>query len=609
MKKIFTLLLALPFFQASAQWAAQANIPVARAQHGIVSHPNGNIYLFNGYTGASAVSDLMYVYNIATNTWTTGPNVPFTTRGIAYCLGDDNNVYSLGGTPSNNTLAQYNPVSNTWSVMAACPSGAWEGSMAAYNNRLYYTGGEGLTNLLRIYDIATNTWTTGTNLPVGVMQHKAVSDNAGNIFVIGGRTNSSTGTNTVQRYNVATGTWSIMASVPVIRNQFGSCLGPDGQIYLVCGKDAYGNNSAPFFSEVYIYNPCANTWTTGISHPVAHGELAAASVSNGIFAMGGTSGSGLTQNYFLPVTPGSLSYPSLTLTPAFNQLCANTQLTLEVSGANTYTWNTSANSSSIIVTPTANVSYTVSGTNTVGCTSTLVKSFTVNAQPTVAITGPSTNICAGTSVSLTAGGANSYTWSNNSTNTTIVVSPNSTSTYTVEGTDLNGCNNASTFSVVVAPSPSLNINSSSSILCLGSTATLTAGGADTYTWNTVSNNSAIVVSPTVTTSYTVEGTTISSGCSATATITLVVSNCTGINELSGNMILVKAYPNPNNGSFMVESTESCKLSVYNALGQLEQTLELNEYNHFKMQVQNLPAGIHFISNATKTLQLKVVVTK
>jgi N-acetylneuraminic acid mutarotase len=607
MKKIFTLLVALAFFQASAQWTAQANIPIARNQHGIVSHPNGNIYLMTG-SNTSGESNSLYIYNVALNTWTTGPNAPFSTRGPSYCLGSDNRVYLKGGVNAGPSLAAYDPALSTWTILANSPNQGWEGAMDCYNGRIYMAGGEGYESNFSIYDIATNTWAAGPSLPVGVLQHKTVSDNSGNIYVIGGRISSTTGTTTVQRYNIATGTWSIMASVPAVRNQFGSCLGPDGLIYVIGGKDSYFNNSSPYFNEVYVFNPCSNSWTATTSHPVAHGELAAATVSNGIFAMGGTNNTGLTQNYFLPVTPSSLSFPSLSLTPQSNVLCANTQVTLEVSGANTYTWNTSANSSSIIITPTANVSYTVSGTNTVGCTSTLVKSFTVNAQPTIAITGASGTICAGSSVSLTAAGADTYTWNTSSTNTSIVVSPNSTSTYTVQGTGANGCSNASTISVNVAPSPSLTLNPSSSILCLGNTATLTAGGADTYTWNTASNNSAIVVSPTVTTSYTVEGTT-SSGCSATATITLVVSNCTGINELSGNRIHVLAYPNPNNGSFMVESTETCKLSVYNALGQLQQTLELNEYNHFKVQVQNLPAGIHFISNANKTLQLKVVVTK
>lgn len=595
-------------FQTFAQWTVQAPIPAVKLQHGIVSHPNGNIYLLNGYDG-STVSNNMYIYNIALNTWTTGPNAPFADRGVSYCLGSDNRIYLKGGANTGQSFAAFNTALGTWTTLANSPNNSWEGSMDSYNGKIYLAGGENNLNNLSIYDIATNTWTAGPALPVGVMQQKTVSDNNGNIYVIGGRISSSTGTTTVQRFNIASGTWSIMASVPAIRNQFGACLGPNGLIYVIAGKDSYYNSSAPFYSDVYLYNPCSNTWTTSTSHPVAHGELAAAAVSNGIFAMGGTSGSGLTQNYFLPVTPGSLSYPSLTLTPASNQLCANTQVTLSVSGANTYTWNTSSNSNSIVVTPTANISYTVSGTNTVGCTATLVKSYTVIALPTVTATASSVTVCAGTSVSLTAGGASTYTWSNNSTNASIAVTPTGNTTYTVEGTNANGCQNSGTVGIIVNPLPNLTINTSNTVLCLGSSATITANGADTYTWNTASNSSVIVVSPTVTSTYTLNGTLSSSGCSSTATITQVVSSCTGINELTGNKLSVMAYPNPNNGQFQLKSTESCSLNLFNALGQLQRIIELNENNQFSVTVEGLSAGVYLISNTNKTVHLKIVVAE
>ena len=493
--------------------------------------------------------------------------------------------------------------------MAPCPTGAWEGSMANYNNRIYFTGGEGFTNLLRIYDIATNTWTTGASLPVGVMQHKVVSDNNGSLYVFGGRLASTTATNSVQKYNIATDTWSVVSTIPVQKNQFGAVLGPNGLIYLIAGKDNYGNNSGPFFSDVQVYNPCSNTWTTAPSHPVAHGELAAATVSNGIYAMGGTNGSGLTQNYFLPVAPGSLSYPSLTVTPASGQICANTQVTVAVSGANTYTWNTSSNSSSIVVTPTANISYTVSGTNTVGCTSTIVKNFTVNPLPTVTATASSATVCAGSNVTLTAGGANTYSWSNNSTGSVTIVTPVVDTAFTVEGTSTAGCKNSVNVSINVNPLPNLTINTSNTVLCIGSTATLTAGGANTYTWSTASNNSVLAVSPTVTTTYTLNGTNTSNGCSATATITQVVSSCTGINELTGNKMMVSAYPNPNNGEFQLQSSEACLLNLYNATGQLQRVIELNQSNNYRVTVDGLASGVYFIGNSNKTVQIKIVVTK
>lgn len=57
--------------------------------------------------------------------------------------------------------------------------------------------------------------------------------------------------------------------------------------------------------------------------------------------------------------------------------------------------------------------------------------------------------------------------------------------------------------------------------CSGSSATLTASGASTYTWSTNANTNSIVVSPLVTTNYTVR--TSNSQCNAYSTVSVIVS--------------------------------------------------------------------------------------
>ena len=77
---------------------------------------------------------------------------------------------------------------------------------------------------------------------------------------------------------------------------------------------------------------------------------------------------------------------------------------------------------------------------------------TVNALPSVTITGlPTTSICAGQSVTLTATGANTYTWSSGPVNTSIVVSPSVTTSYTATGTSsVTGCSGVKNITVNVA---------------------------------------------------------------------------------------------------------------------------------------------------------------
>lgn len=82
-----------------------------------------------------------------------------------------------------------------------------------------------------------------------------------------------------------------------------------------------------------------------------------------------------------------------------------------------------------------------------GCDSVVITQLTVNPLPIVAVSGSSI-ICIGASATFTANGANTFSWSNNQTGASIVVSPVFSTTYTVFGTDANGC--VGTSSVFVA---------------------------------------------------------------------------------------------------------------------------------------------------------------
>ncbi|MBA3665850.1 MAG: T9SS type A sorting domain-containing protein, partial [Bacteroidetes bacterium] len=127
----------------------------------------------------------------------------------------------------------------------------------------------------------------------------------------------------------------------------------------------------------------------------------------------------------------------------------------------------------------------------------------------------------GVSTTLTASGANTYSWSTSATTSLTVVNPTVASTYSVVGTDsVTGCSSTATTAVTI-DTPTISISSPASI-CSGTIAPLTASGANTYTWSTASTGSAIAVSPTVTSSYSVTGTN-TTGCLGTQTVQVIVN--------------------------------------------------------------------------------------
>lgn len=146
--------------------------------------------------------------------------------------------------------------------------------------------------------------------------------------------------------------------------------------------------------------------------------------------------------------------------------------------------------------------------------------------PTITAAANPTSVCSGQTVTLTSGGAGiggTYSWTPGGAGQTITVTPTITTTYSVVGTTSAGCSNTGTVQVVVNPTPTINAVPSSSGICTGGSLTVNYNGANTYTTNPgniVGNG--ITLSPTVTTTYTVSGTSIS-GCNGTNTFVITVS--------------------------------------------------------------------------------------
>lgn len=207
--------------------------------------------------------------------------------------------------------------------------------------------------------------------------------------------------------------------------------------------------------------------------------------------------------------------PSVVISPTTPTVCFGNSITLTGSGATTYTWSTGANTTTISVSPSSNTNYTLTGTGSNACVKSVTKTVTVN--PNLILTPTSASICIGSSIALIASGATTYSWSTGATTASISISPTTATTYTVRGTS-GSCSKTLSTTVYPASIPNTTVSTTSSSVCLGNSATLTASGATTYSWSTGATTTTIVVTPTVTTTYTLRGTT--NGCAKTVSITI-----------------------------------------------------------------------------------------
>ena len=292
----------------------------------------------------------------------------------------------------------------------------------------------------------------------------------------------------------------------------------------------------------------------------------------------------------------TITVNGLTTTPVANSaaICIGNSSTLSVTGnAYSYTWTPgNITGTNVVTSPAATTVYTLAATGDGPCIDTKTVSVTVNSLPVLTISGNS-SVCAGSAVTQTASGAQTYTWSTASTGSVVSLTPSVSATYTVTGTDVNTCVNTKTVSINVNPQPTVTASSSATLICAGQSVTINASGANSYTWSTTSVTPAIVVSPTTTTSYTVTGTN-AFNCTNTFVIAQSVSPCTGLQNQTSGLSRVVVYPNPNNGSFtfnLNSISDNTMIEIYNSIGQLITREKINSLSN-SISINDKANGIY-----------------
>lgn len=346
-------------------------------------------------------------------------------------------------------------------------------------------------------------------------------------------------------------------------------------------------------------------WTPGA---LSGSNVVVTASTNPIYTVTG-SGSSCNSTQTLAITIFPL--PNLSVS-GNNTICIGDALTQTVSGAVTYSWSNNVLGSVLTATPNMNTTYTVTGIDANTCVNSTTTQVFVNPLPTVTAVSNQPSVCAGASVSLGATGAVSYSWNAVAGNSIFVTNPTITTIYTVTGIDLNSCINSKTVSVIAVPLPSITIASTKTIICKGEKNILTVGGASSYTWalTPVSSQTAILVSPTITTTYSISGKSVE-GCLNTANFTLAVSECIGFNSIADNDSELRVYPNPSNGEITVKSEISIDLNLVDELGRVVRTFSLSDSNKHQVNVSDLANGIYFIvgKNDLVKVNQKIVVAK
>jgi len=305
-------------------------------------------------------------------------------------------------------------------------------------------------------------------------------------------------------------------------------ISPSGSTINLCNRRGGSNDN---FTNTVFTSTAANTIASGSSpFTGSYRPEAAFSAltgnSNGVWTLKvidqDASDVGTLLNWSLSINnslPTTLSY-----------VWTSNPTGLNATGATTSTIPTQATSYIVTVTE--------SGTGCVG-SATVPVTISPNLSLSVNSTG---DICPGGTATLTATGADNYAWSPaTSLNTTnvaqVLASPTQATTYTVSGTDANGCSGSTTFTVNMGSPIQITTNTPDPI-CLGSSSTIIANGATSYVWYPATDlntaqGSSVISTPTSPIQYTVVGTNLN-GCTGSAIVNI---------DIASNLIITTNTPN------------------------------------------------------------------
>lgn len=317
------------------------------------------------------------------------------------------------------------------------------------------------------------------------------------------------------------------------------------------------------------------TWDNGISDGVA---FSAGSTTT--YTVTGTDNAGCQGTDQITVTVNPL--PDVDAGTNIS-ICVGEDTSLTATGtADTYTWDNGV-SDGVSFTPSlGTTTYTLTGVNTTtGCANTDVVEITVNDLPTV-IAGLDTTICEGSSISLTGSGtADNYTWDNGVSNGVSFTSVAGSITYTVTGTDANGCSATDdiTVNTIAQPIADFSATPMSGQPPLAVDFTNNSSNGSSYDWsfgngNSVSNSSNTNENET----YTEPGTyevilVVSNGdCVDQTSLTIVVE------ESPLNYVIPNIFTPNNDGSndkfhMNLTNAQSIEVEIFNRWGNMVGKIE------------------------------------
>jgi hypothetical protein len=366
--------------------------------------------------------------------------------------------------------------------------------------------------------------------------------------------------------------------------------GPDVSICLNASTQL--NATAPN-AVAWSWTPASGLNSTTIANPVA------TPTATTTYIVTITNANGCTDSDSVTVTVNPLPGPSINASGP-TTFCIGDSVTLSGPNNYNYLWSPGgATTQSILVNTSGTYSLTITDSNTCAAQSTIT--VTVNPLPTVSA-GANDTVCLSQTAQLNASGAQTYAWTPGSTlSDSLIANPQAgmvtTTTYTVVGTDANGCSNTASVTITVMPNPPVP-----SISWANGTLTCSLAGYS-YQWYTMAPATPIPGATSQTYIPTVNDTFFVTiidnfGCSTSSPVIIITD--VGISE-SAFAMGMNLFPNPNMGQFTLTWNQNYSGNLLFEIFSIEGKMVYQHRDIYgsgqqseNISVMDLDAGLYFI---------------
>lgn len=362
------------------------------------------------------------------------------------------------------------------------------------------------------------------------------------------------------------------------------CIGSEVQLFASGGLPGlYNWNADPTLSDLDVFNPFAAP-TIPTSYIVEGTDINGCSNTDTVF---------VDVNALPSVDAGD-----------DDEICLGDSIQLEASGAISYVWDTDPTLSELDIadpwaSPITTRTYTVTAEDGDGCANFDEVTITVNALPIISA-GSDVTICEGDSTQLNASGGIIYVWDFDLTLSNFLIGnpwaqPLVTTTYVVEGTDVNGCANTDEVVVSILPAPAPPVLVKDGMYIISSIPIGNQWYLDADILDGETNDSINYVEIGLNGEYWVIYTN-DDGCSVSSNRIdnqiLITDVSIKENELP---LLVKVYPNPATSTVFVEfDGQLDAILLYGMDGSLIYKPEYIDTGITQMDLDFLPAGTYLL---------------